>query len=110
MYQKVGGVADERIEEKADGDEADGGENEALTRAEDESVLQFAERDADEEGADVGERSVLEEAEELSGAVAVDGANDVIGVQVEIEGMGYETDDPKGNQEGDQLQGLLGPR
>ena len=61
--------------------------------------MQLAERDSGEEGADVGERGVLEEAEELGGAVAVDGADDVVGVQVEIEGVGDEADDPEGDEE-----------
>lgn len=88
VHEEVGGVADEHVEEESDGAKADGREDEALTRSEGEGELQFAEGDAGEEGADVGERGVLEEADELAGAVAVDGADDVVGVQVEIEGMG----------------------
>ena len=109
MDQKVGGVANERVEEESDGGQADGGEDEALTLGECEGVLQFAEGDSGEEGADVGEGGVLEEAYEFGGAVAVDGADDVVGVQVEIEGVGDEADDPEANEETDQMLGLFGP-
>ena len=109
VHEEVGGVADEHVEEESDGAKADGGEDEALTRSEGEGELQFAEGDAGEEGADVGERGVLEEADELAGAVAVDGADDVVGVQVEIKGMGNEADDPKGDEEKNELDGFFGP-
>jgi hypothetical protein len=65
VYEEVGGVADEGVEEESDGDEAGGGEDEALACGEDEGMLQFAEGDAGEEGANVGQWSVLEEADEL---------------------------------------------
>ena len=71
--------------------------------------LQLAESDACEEGTEVGERSVLEEAYQFSGTVAVDGADDVVGVQVEIERVGDEADGPEGDEENDEVDGLFGP-
>ena len=102
VHEEVGGVADEGVEEESDGGKTDGGEDEALARSEGESELQFAQGDSGEEGADVRERGVLEEADELGGAVAVDGADDVVGVEVEIERVGDEADDPEGDEEDDQ--------
>ena len=43
------------------------------------------------------------------GAVAVDGAYDVVGVEVEIEGVGDEADYPETDEEGDEAEGLSGP-
>ena len=96
VHEQIGRVADQGIEEEANGSQADAGEDEALARGEGEGELQLAEGDAGEEGADVGEGGVLEEADELGGAVAIDGTDDVVGVQVEIEGVGDEADDPEG--------------
>jgi len=95
VHQQVRGVADKVVEEDSYDGEADGGEDEALARSDDEGKLQFAEGDSGEESADVGERGVLEEPYKFSGTVAVDGADDVVRVQVEIEGVGDEADDPK---------------
>ncbi len=94
VHEEVGGVEDEGVEEGRDCGEADGGENEALPRGQDKGVLQLAESDTGEEGADVRERSVLQEADELGGAVSVDRANDVVGVQVEVESVRDEAQDP----------------
>jgi len=88
VHEEVGGMADEGIEEESDSGEADGGEVEALTRGERESVLQFSQGDAGKEGADVGERRVLEETDESGGTVAVNGTDDVVGVEVEVERVG----------------------
>jgi hypothetical protein len=109
MHEEVRSLADKVVEEDPYGGEADGGEDEALTRSENEGVLQFAKGDAGEEGADVGEWGVLEEADELGGAVAINGADYVVGVEVEIEGVGDEADDPEANEEGDQVEGPFGP-
>ena len=109
VHEEVGGMADEGIEEESDSGEADGGEVEALTRGEGEGMLQFSEGDAGEEGADVGERGVLEETDELGGAVAVNGADDVVGVEIEIEGVGDEANNPEADQEEDQVAGSFGP-
>jgi hypothetical protein len=109
VHEEVGGVADKGVEEESDEDETDSGEDETLARGEDESVLQFAKSDAGEKGADVGEWGVFEETEKLGGAIAIDGADDVIGVQVEIEGVGDETDDPEGDEESDQTLRRFGP-
>jgi hypothetical protein len=35
----------------------------------------------------------------LGGAISVNGADDVVGIQVEVEGVGDETDDPEGEEE-----------
>jgi hypothetical protein len=48
-------------------------------------VLKLAESYAREKGADIRQRGVLEESEELRRTVAVDGASDVVWVEVEIE-------------------------
>ena len=45
----------------------------------------------------------------MGGAVAVNGADDVVGVEVEVEGVGDEADDPEGDEEEDQGQGSFGP-
>jgi hypothetical protein len=108
--EEVGGMAYEGVEEESDGGQAASGECEALTLRESKSVLQFAEGDSSKEGADVGERGVLEEPDELAGAVAIDWADDVVGVQVEIEGVGDEADDPEADEEEHQVQGPFGPR
>jgi hypothetical protein len=109
VHEEVRSLADQVVEEDPQSGEADSGEDEALTRSEDEGMLQLAESDAGEEGADVGERGVLEEADELGGAVAVDRTYEVVGVEVEVEGVGDEADDPEANQESDQLQRAFGP-
>ncbi len=109
VHEEVGGVAYQGVEEESGGGEAEGGENETLAWSEGQGELQLAERYSGEEGADVGERGVFEETEELGGAVAVDGADDVVWVQIEIERVGDETDDPEGEKEKDELSGLLGP-
>ena len=95
VHQEVGGAANEGIEEDANRHEAKGRQDKALTGREYDGMLQFAQGDAGEEGADVGEGGVLEEADELGGAVAVDGADDMVGIEVEIEGVGDETDGPE---------------
>jgi hypothetical protein len=109
VHEEVGGMADEGIEEESDSGEADGGEVEALTRGERESVLQFSQGDASEEGANVGERGVLEETDESGGTVAVNGADYVVGVEVEVERVGDEANDPETDQEEDQVEGSSGP-
>ena len=73
-------------------------------------MLQFSKGHSSEEGADVGERGVLEEADEFGGAVAVNGADDVVWVEVEIEGVGDEADDPETDQEEDQVAGVVWAR
>ncbi len=45
----------------------------------------------------------------MAGAVAIDGADDVVGVQVEIERVGDEADDPESDEQSDQAQRLRGP-
>jgi hypothetical protein len=109
VHEEVRSLADKVVEEDSYGGEAEGGEDEALTRSEDEGMLQLAKGDAGEEGADVGEGGVLEEADELGGAVAVDGADYVVGVEVEVKGVGDEADNPEANEESDQLQRAFGP-
>src|ERR1700735_1296209 len=109
MNQKIGGTAYEGIEEEPDEDEADGGEDEALTRGQDQRVLQFAQGNAGEKGASVGQGGVLKKADELGGAVPVYGADDVVGIQVEVERVRHEADDPEGEEEKYQLPGLFGP-
>jgi hypothetical protein len=94
MHEEVRGVSDQSVEEDANDDEADDGENETLAWSEDEGMLHLSQRDAGEEGTEVREGGVFEKADELSGAVAIDGTDDVVGVEVEIKRVRDETDDP----------------
>ena len=80
MHEEIWRVQDQCVEKDSGECQADKGEKKALTLGNDQSMLKFAQSDANEEGADVRERSVLEEADELGGAVAIDWADDVIGV------------------------------
>ncbi len=107
--KEVWRVENEGVEEDCDHCQADCREDETLALGQDQSMLQFAEGDAAEEGAGVGEGGVLKEADELSGAVTIDGNDDVIGVQVEIKGVGDEANDPEGYEEKNELAGLFGP-
>jgi hypothetical protein len=110
VHEKIRCSQDDGVEEQADGGEADGGKGEALPGCDLQGELELAEGDASEEGAGVGEWSVLEEAEELGGTVTVDRADDVVGVQQEIERVRDESDDPEAKKHEDQVNGLPGPR
>jgi hypothetical protein len=109
VHEEVWRAVDESVEEEADRGEAKRGEEKALAFGEGEGVLELAEGDSGEKGADVWERRVFEEAEKLGGAVAVDGAGDVVGVEIQVERVRDEADDPEGEKEKDELQGLLRP-
>jgi hypothetical protein len=109
MHQEIRSVSDQGVEEDANDDEADGRENETLTWSQDESMLQFAQRDASEKGTNIRQRSVLEETNELGGAVSINWAHNVVGVEVEVERVGDEAHRPKSHEKKDQVQGLFGP-
>jgi hypothetical protein len=94
VHEQVRCAIDQSVEKDADNDEAQRREDETLTRAEGEGVLQFAQRDTGKEGADIRKGGVFEEADDLGGAVAVDGTNDVVGIEVEIERVRNQADDP----------------
>jgi len=94
VHEEVRCAINQGIEKDADNDEAQGREDQALTRTEGEGVLQFAQRNTGKEGADIGKGGVLEEADDLGGAVAVDRTNNVVGIEVEIERVRDQADDP----------------
>src|ERR1700744_4556493 len=95
VHQEVGCAKDESVEEDSDEYQADERECQALTWGDGEGVLKFSEGDTNKEGADVWEGCVLEESDELCGTVTVNWADDVIGVEQEVERVGYQADDPE---------------
>src|SRR5882757_5755911 len=102
MQQDVGGVGDGVVEEEPDRNEAGGCHSEALTIGEVKLKLKFAKSDPGEKHADVSRRGIFESPQPDAVGVASNRANEVIGVEQQIESVGDEADDPEGEEEGDQ--------
>ena len=65
-------------------------------RGQRQAGLELGQRDAGEEDAGVGERRVLERANPEAGGVAVDGAGEVVGIEVQVERVGNQAEAPDG--------------
>ena len=81
-----------------------------MAGGQDKGMLKIAEGDTTEEGTYIWERRVFEETYELTGTVTINGADDVVGIEVKIEGVGNEANDPETDQENDEPGGRFRPR
>lgn len=102
MHQDIRHVADVGGEEYGQGKQAAAGDPGAIMPGEFEAALQLGQCDAGEEDAGIGEWSVFKGANPDARGVAIDGAGDVVGIEVQVERVRNQADAPDGQHQRDQ--------